>query len=242
VGGNVGIGTWAAANGKMIVVGGNVGIGTVNPAGAFTVMNGNVGIGTWSPNNRLSLSGNIGIGTTTPYKSISGPNNGIVLEGNIGIGTWAATEKLLVMGGNVGIGTITPVGAFSVMNGNVGIGTWSPVNTLQIKGSFTTGVVTLTDGATIATDASLGNLFRVTLGGNRTLGNPTNAVDGQKITWELIQDGSGNRTISLDTKFALGSDITSVTLTTTAGKRDFLGAIYNSATDKWYVVSFVKGY
>ena len=68
------------------------------------------------------------------------------------------------------------------MNGNVGIGTWSPVNKLQVKGSFTSAAVTLTDAATIATDASLGNLFRVTLGGNRTLGNPTNPVDGQKVT------------------------------------------------------------
>lgn len=102
--------------------------------------------------------------------------------------------------------------------------------------------VALTDAATIATDASLGNHFRVTLGGNRTLGNPTNPTDGQKILWELIQDGTGSRTISLDTNFALGTDITSVTLTTTAGKRDFLGAVYNAAAGKWYVIAFTKGY
>jgi hypothetical protein len=102
--------------------------------------------------------------------------------------------------------------------------------------------VPLTDAATIATDASLGNHFRVTLGGNRTLGNPTNPTDGQKILWELIQDGTGTRTITLDTNFALGTDITAVTLTTAAGKRDFLGAVYNAGAGKWYVIAFTKGY
>jgi len=100
----------------------------------------------------------------------------------------------------------------------------------------------LTDAATIATDAATGNYFRVTLGGNRTLGNPTNTSDGQRVIWELIQDGTGNRTITLDTKFALGTDITAVTLSTAANKRDFIGAIYNSTADKWYVIAFVKGY
>jgi len=102
--------------------------------------------------------------------------------------------------------------------------------------------VALTDAATIATDASLGNHFRVTLGGNRTLGNPTNPTDGQRALWELIQDGTGTRTLAYDTKFAFGTDISSVTLTTTASKRDFLTAVYNSTADKWYVVGFVKGY
>ena len=103
----------------------------------------------------------------------------------------------------------------------------------------------LTDAATIATDASLGNYFRVTLnvaGATRLLGNPTNLTDGQKIIWELIQDGVGNRALTLDTKFALGTDITAVTLSTAAGKRDFLGAIYNSTADKLYIIAFVKGY
>jgi hypothetical protein len=103
-------------------------------------------------------------------------------------------------------------------------------------------VITLADAATIATDASLGNHFRVTLGGNRTLGNPTNPTDGQKIMWEIIQDATGSRTIALGAKFALGTDISTVTLTTTANKRDFLGAVYNASTDKWYIVAFVKGY
>lgn len=102
--------------------------------------------------------------------------------------------------------------------------------------------VTLTDAATIATDASKGKHFRVTLGGNRTLGNPTNLFDGQQIVWEFIQDATGNRTITLDSNFALGADISAIVLSTAANKRDFMTAIYNAAATKWFVVGFVKGY
>jgi hypothetical protein len=102
--------------------------------------------------------------------------------------------------------------------------------------------VTLTDAATIATDASLGNHFRVTLGGNRTLGNPTNPADGQKIIWELIQDATGSRTITLSGNFALGTDISSITLSTSANKHDFLGAVYNATAGKWYIIAFTTGY
>jgi len=102
--------------------------------------------------------------------------------------------------------------------------------------------VGLTDGATIATDASTGNYFRVTLAGNRTLSNPTGMVDGQRVLWEIAQDGTGSRTLTLGTKFAFGSDITTAVLSTAAGKKDLLGAIYNQTADKWYVVAFVKGY
>lgn len=113
---------------------------------------------------------------------------------------------------------------------------------MAIKDLSPNAIVTLTDAATIATDASLGSLFRVTLGGNRTLGNPTNSKDGQRCTWELIQDATGSRTITLGSNFALGTSIAAVTLTTTASKRDFLGAIYNAAAGKWYVTAFAKGF
>lgn len=108
--------------------------------------------------------------------------------------------------------------------------------------AVTDSAVTLTDGATITTDASTGHLFRVTIAGNRTLANPTNPTDGQRVVWEIIQDATGSRTITLGTAFALGTDIPSVVLSTGAGKRDFLGAVYNAGTAKWYVTSLARGY
>lgn len=115
-------------------------------------------------------------------------------------------------------------------------------NLHQVRTDVHKPAAALTDDATIATDASLGAMYRVTLGGNRTLGNPTNAFDGQRLTWEIIQDATGSRTLAYDTKFAFGTDITGATLTTTANKRDFLTAIYNAGADKFYVVEFKKGY
>ena len=57
-------------------------------------------------------------------------------------------------------------------------------------------IVTLTDAATIAFDWDTGINFDVTLGGNRTLGNPTNGQPGTWRTIEVIQDGTGGRTLA----------------------------------------------
>jgi hypothetical protein len=105
--------------------------------------------------------------------------------------------------------------------------------------------VALTDAATIATDAALGNNFRVTLGGNRTLGVPTNPADGQRCTWLLTQDATGGRTITLASGaggFAFGSDITAFALSAGAGKSDMLGAEYHAGRDRWLVLATVKGF
>lgn len=111
-----------------------------------------------------------------------------------------------------------------------------------MTGAFVPAVVAMTDAATIAVVATSGNHFRVTLGGNRTLGNPTGAVDGQKLLFEIIQSGGGGNTLALDTKFAFGTTITSFTMTSTASKRDFIGVVYNSTADKFYVIALAQGY
>jgi len=103
-------------------------------------------------------------------------------------------------------------------------------------------VVALTDAATIATDASLGNVFTVTLGGNRTLGAPTNPTNGQKIIYQIKQDATGSRTLGYNAVFRFGTDVASPTLTTTASKTDYLGFIYSSADTKWDCLAVAKGY
>lgn len=102
--------------------------------------------------------------------------------------------------------------------------------------------VTLTDAATIATNAALGNHFRVTLAGNRTLGAPTNLIDGQRIMWEIKQDATGGRTLAYNSIFRFGTDLPSAVLTTVASKKDFLGGVYNLADNKIDVISFIRGY
>jgi hypothetical protein len=100
--------------------------------------------------------------------------------------------------------------------------------------------VTLVDAATIATDASLGNTFRVALGADRILGTPTNPTDNQMVRWEITASG-GARTLTLSAGFGFGSDITAIT-TTASGKTDVLGAVYNSAAALWWILAYVKGF
>ncbi len=104
-----------------------------------------------------------------------------------------------------------------------------------------TTIVTLTDAATIAVDCARlpmrGGILRVTLGGNRTLGNPTNMTDGQSWMLEIHQDGSGSKTLAYDTKYAFSTDLASPTLTTGANKVDLQQHIYNAAADKVWVIS-----
>jgi hypothetical protein len=59
----------------------------------------------------------------------------------------------------------------------------------------------LTDGATITPNFALANNFSVTLGGNRTLANPTNLTAGQSGSIFVTQDGTGSRTLAYGTQY-----------------------------------------
>ncbi len=104
-------------------------------------------------------------------------------------------------------------------------------------------LVTLSDGATPALDASLGTTFLLTAAGDRTIAVPTNPIDGQKIVIRHKASGA-DRTLALNSGaggFRFGTDVTALTATTSA-KTDYIGAIYNGADTKWDVVAYVKGY
>jgi hypothetical protein len=88
------------------------------------------------------------------------------------------------------------------------------------------GTVALTDQATIATDASLGNVFTVTLGGNRTLGAPSNLKAGATYIWIIRQDGTGTRTLAYHANFKFPGG-TDPTLTTTASAVDMICGVYD---------------
>ena len=85
------------------------------------------------------------------------------------------------------------------------------------------------------------DVSKITLTGNATITN-TGAVDGQKMLLEVTQDGAGSRTISFTSETRFGTDITAITLSTTASKTDRIGLVYNSAASKYDVIAFVKGY
>jgi hypothetical protein len=100
---------------------------------------------------------------------------------------------------------------------------------LTLKKSSNAEITALTDGATITPDFSLANNYSVTLGGNRTLANPTNLTAGQSGAIVITQDGTGSRTLAYGSywKFPGG---TAPTLTTTASAVDVLVYYVESAT------------
>jgi hypothetical protein len=80
--------------------------------------------------------------------------------------------------------------------------------------------VALTDAATIAVDMATFINANVTLGGNRTLGNPTNHKVGQSGVILVQQDGTGNRTLAFGSYWKRPGG--APTLTTTAGAVDYI--------------------
>lgn len=103
--------------------------------------------------------------------------------------------------------------------------------------------VQLVDAPVINTDASLGKLFRVTLGGNRTLAKPSNLVDGQMLMYEVKQDPTGNRLLVLDpVAFNFGTSIPTIVLSTAAGLTDRILVQYVLARDELDVIGFQKGF
>lgn len=90
-------------------------------------------------------------------------------------------------------------------------------------------ITTLTDGATITPNFAANNSFTVTLGGNRTLANPTNLVAGQSGVIIINQDGTGGRTLAYGSYYDFGGG-TAPTLTTTASAQDMIAYFVVSTT------------
>lgn len=108
-------------------------------------------------------------------------------------------------------------------------------------------IVALADSSGAPLDASASNMFKMVATANRSIAVPTNkpAVGNSQRIIIIHEASGGNWTLSLPVgmagSFRFGSDITSLTATT-SGKTDYIGAIYNPSADRWDVVSYVKGF
>ena len=110
---------------------------------------------------------------------------------------------------------------------------------ILMSGPISPAVITLADGASITPNASLGNHFRVTLGGNRTLQAPGNATDGQIVRIEVTQDGTGGRTLAFGNNIVKPSNIPTPILTSAIGATDMLQLIYNASNSKFVITGFL---
>ena len=65
----------------------------------------------------------------------------------------------------------------------------------QLK-SYARTTSALTDAASVTIDASLAEVYTLTLGGNRTLATPSNLQTGKVFRIIVAQDGTGSRTLA----------------------------------------------
>ena len=124
----------------------------------------------------------------------------------------------------------------SASNGDINI---SPngTGTVEVK-RCSSALNTLTDAATIAVDLSLANNHTVTLGGNRTLGNPTNAEPGQTGSIFIVQDGTGSRTLTPAANWHFAKGGTHPTFSTAANAVDRIDYIVRTSTSIHCVATF----
>ena len=106
----------------------------------------------------------------------------------------------------------------------------------QLEGRYAVEVATLTDGASITPDFGANQNFTVTLGGGRTLENPSNMVVGQTGSIFVVQDATGSRTLSFGTYWDFAGG-TAPTLTTTASAVDRIDYIVRTSTSIHAVVT-----
>jgi hypothetical protein len=208
--GSVGIGTWTAAGGSLIVASGNVGIGSLAPNGSLDVGSGTICLG-----HTCNSSWPAGGGSSNWLYSSSG---------NVGLSTTAA----------VGIGTTFVGGAgeaaLSVMNGNVGIGTWVPNAMLSLGGqmNWMSGLGSITQIAgpsdqsiTIAATAPIQGA--TTIVGNSVNITASNATAGTGGT-SGRDGGAINLTAGAGARVGVGTNTNGGVITIQAGNVGVIGA------------------
>lgn len=175
-------------------------------------------------------------GTLTGNRSLIVPQADIVSKVLIVYNTCAGAFTLTVKGTS-GTGIVVPAKRIALLY-------WDGTNVVELSAkvvSIDSQIYDLSYAATTNVDWSNGSVQRVTLTGDVTFAL-AGAHDGQKCILEVIQDATGSRLVTWGAEVAFGTDITGAVLTTTASKRDFVVFQYDSATAKYYVVDFKKGY
>ena len=126
----------------------------------------------------------------------------------------------------------TLTSAINILSNRVGSGGTGTVDLTTVNqwlANQSVLTVSLTDAATISVDASLGNVFRVTLGGDRTLANPTNLTDGMVLDFIIVQDATGGRILGFGSKYWFSGDRA---VSSTLNSVSLVRAVYDGASDR----------
>jgi hypothetical protein len=109
-----------------------------------------------------------------------------------------------------------------------------------IKGAIGTSASTvsqtLTDGATVSWDSSLGRIGALTLAGNRTMALPTNRVADTYILY-VTQDATGSRTLTWNSGFKWAGGAPPI-LSTTPNAKDVFSFICDGTN---FYGSYLRG-
>lgn len=156
----------------------------------------------------------------TDVAGLTPTDNGVI----IGNGTNFVVESGATLKTSLGLTIGTDVQAYSATNADTAVeSTWTAQQTPKNG--------TLTDAATIDWDGdSNGQVVGVTLGGNRTLGAPTNINQYAGYVLRVAQDGTGSRTLAWNAayKFAGGTDPVLSTAASAVDIFSFIGGATNT--------------
>lgn len=136
-----------------------------------------------------------------------------------GDATWSSALTSLIAGTGLTGGTITKTGTVAI--------DFAVVPGLDRAQQYTKGqrgeVTSISYAATLAWNLDDSNNFTVTLTGSPTLGSPSNIATavGQSGVIEVVQDGSGGRSLAFHSNFKFENGV-APSLTPTAGARDLL--------------------
>jgi hypothetical protein len=224
-----GVKSWAIEVGKQYSIGQTLVV--ASRASPLNQMTGIILSDPTTGNITLQVQSSQGAGTFSDWVfGVTATAGGVTLGTVTGAG-------LASGGGNVATNqTITVTAA---TNADILAGTSTSVAVTPNAIKVAAGFQTLTDAATVAWDTNQGFNAAVTLGGNRTIANPTNLKDGWTYTLKLVQDVTGNRSITTwGSKWDWGSDGVPV-LSAAGGKIDYVSALYDGVADK-LVATFRK--
>lgn len=176
--------------------------------------------------------------------------NGFSVYGNHHYGVWVQNNSYRVILNNIwetsGSGAVNSIvvgwGPIITLNGYATQAPLSLVNSSSITilqdGAMTVksltaaqkmvgGYVTLADAATITLDASLGNTFYLPLVGDRTLANPINPTNGQRITLIVRQGNGGGHALTFQWQYWFTTQNPMPTMSTNLNTADYFDFVYD---------------
>jgi len=197
--------------------------GVVTATTLNQVVSGVVTATTFSGNLQGNVNGNVtGNATSATVANGLGASASVNTTGIITASSFTGALTGDVTGNASSATNLTGAGSTAQV---LGVNTGSLNGTkLYLSGNAAAEIVTLSDGANIIPDFTTGNNFEVTLAGNRTLNNPTGVTTGQSGVIFVKQDGTGSRTLGVQTHWQFSGG-TAPTFTTTANAVDVIGYV-----------------